>query len=490
MMKARAALLFSGIIILSIFLAFWKLDQVDLEASEDIYVADAVGYLRGDLFMVPRQHLRKPHAPASPHPFLVPFLSAELMKRFGLSLVSARYLQAGATVVTVGIIMLLTYRMFGSISIAVASGLIFITTPLAVRFGRMAILDPILSLLLAMGMLWSWEVRRGGKVGLVYASFIGLSLGLSISTKLSGVFYFLPIGLVFIWLFFKKRNFYFLWVFILSLITMAFVFILFNDPYSYIYGWTHFSDPKSQNVGLMAIAKGIVAYHYWYLFVTTLTGLPIIMLLVNSIIRYSNRFWINFSKFFLFAWVLGPLSYLILNPPHITGLSAEWAYVPLFVPLSIIAGYSFIDLWNTFSPKIMRQQILIAFVGYFLVTLIPLYWYGLRFRPLPLAAYRSARNVVNGDLAVTKTITLLNSDPRPIKLLVVLKSVGFPLWFLNNNVLSEPMYHQLTWYDYVVTDNLDLVEKVKIEKLILVSSEKNPTEDTVYLFKNLHIPSK
>src|SRR3989344_6924178 len=133
------------VIFISFFLFFWEIDNVDIEASEDIYLADSVGYIRHDPFLVPRHHLRKPHAPASPHPFLVQLLTAEVFKRLGLSLFSARFLQAALTVATVTILILFTLLVTGYRQTALWAGFIYATLPLTVRYGKMAVLDPVLA---------------------------------------------------------------------------------------------------------------------------------------------------------------------------------------------------------------------------------------------------------------------------------------------------------------------------------------------------------
>ena len=122
-------LYFVGILALSGVLMFWELDNVDLEASEDIYMADAVSYLRHDPYMFPRQHLRKSHAPASPHPFLVPLLSAEIFKIFGLSVYGARILSSLSVVLSSFMVMLISKSLFRSNIVSITAGLVFATSP-------------------------------------------------------------------------------------------------------------------------------------------------------------------------------------------------------------------------------------------------------------------------------------------------------------------------------------------------------------------------
>lgn len=472
-------LFFIFVILTSIFLAFWELDQVDLEASEDIYIADSVGYLRQDPYIVPRHHLRKPHAPASPHPFFVQLLTYLVFRIFGLSIFSARLLQASSLIITTLLVMFISYQLYKLSILAIFSGFIYATIPLVVRFSRMAVLDPMLALIVALGMIWSWSlISVRGRHIYIFAGLCGLTLGISASIKLTGIFYFIPFVILLFLFFIKSRKILYIKVFLLFLFNGALVFVLFNDPYSYIYSWANFSDPKYKNISLTAILKGPLAFRYWYLFVISLIGFGIVSVCIIAAIRY-RRFWISNERVFILTWLLSPIIYLILNPPHITGLSAEWSYVPVFVPLSLIIGKTLIAL-------IKRQNVAVkisVICLYFATTFVPLLSYGLRFKPMPLASFLHARNVVRNDLAVTKTIYRLNQESRNILVLVQLKSVGFPLWLLNDTIRTEPMYRSIDVYDFVVTDNQDLITTVIGNGFTVVSREKNPTESEIVLLE-------
>lgn len=475
---------FLPVLILAAFLFFWELDNVDLEASEDIYVSDSVGYMRGDPFMVPRHHLRKPHYPASPHPFLTQLLQAEVLKQFGLSLYSARTLQAGAGFATFLAVTYLAYLMFKTWGLAVFAGLVFITIPLVVRFGRMAVLDPLLMFWQVLGMVWAWMyLGSRGKWSITYASLMALSWVLASSTKLSGVFFSLPLALIIIWKYFKisRRH---IWLSIgVLLITAMIFFVLLNDPQSYIQAWFNFSDPKHRNISLFSSIKGVVAFKYWYIFVTSLIGIGPFLIAIFGVIRY-RRFWLNTRRWFIAMWLLGGASYLILNPPHVTGLSAEWSYLPLMAPLAIAIGKILMGFSDLFSHKKRYRFIVVLGVIYLIIAAPPVILYGLRFRQLPLAAYLKARNVIRGDLAVTKIIHELNLEKRKALILVDLKSVGFPLWLLNSNLQTEPFYHQLPSYNYVVTDNVKLIQTTLAHGFQVRAREWNPTERELYLLKN------
>ncbi len=468
---------FLPVLLLSSFLSFWQLSSVDIEASEDIYVADAVGYLRHDPFMVPRHHLRKPHYPASPHPFLVPFLTTEVFEVFGISIFTARFVQSFSVVLTTGVVMLLAFSLSRMVFTAVLSGLLFTTSPLVIRFGRMAVLDPVLMLVYAMLILWSWRmVKKRGVEGYIFAGLVGLSLGLAISTKLTGIFFVIPIGLLFMWQFLKTREKYFIGAGIICAFVCVTIFVLLNDPYSYYYGWTHFSDPKHSRISLSAILRAVTTVRYWFYFVTGLIGVPAFAIFLIALGRFKNIF-ASTKRIFLFSWILGPLTYLVINPIHVTGLSAEWSYLPIMVPFSIILSMTI----ATFRNKAMRHGILIC---YFLFTIPVLCWYGLRFKQLPLAQYLRARNVVMGDSAVTNILTALNKEKEESLVLVVTKGIDFPLWLVSDNLHTEPFYHLIEEYDYIVTDNQDMRKKAEENNFANVRSAQNPSEPMISLFKN------
>lgn len=473
--------LIGGIFCLSAFLLLWKLDGVDIEGSEDIYISDAIGYMRGDLYMVPRHHLRKPHYPASPHPFLYQLLMIELFKTTGLSVFSSRLVSVWSTILTGLIVTLLGWLIFKSIKIASFSGLLFFSSPLVIRFGRMAILDPLLMCVQAIGAVFVWKFLVSQRYSsLLFAGFSGLVYGLSISTKLSGVFYILLFISVWFWKLLtlkidRKIHVLSLLVFFIS---SGFIFYFFNDPASYIYGWLNFSDPKYKNISPVAFVKGIIAIKYWYVFVAGLLGIVQFVLIVLSV-RFIGRFWLSRKKVFLMSWVLVPISYLLLNPPHVTGLSSEWAYLPLMPPLSILTGWSLHGLLKGVST--MFKYVITLLCGF--IIGIPLVLFGLRLYPLPLPNLLLGRNVVVGDLAVTRIVTTLNQDKRQVRVLLVLKGVIMPLWLLNNNITTEPRYHKLAEYEYIVTDNQKLIDEASGQFFSALRREKNPTEVEVVLLK-------
>ena len=468
------------VIILSVFLAFWGLDQVDLEASENIYVADAIGYLRRDPYMAPRQHLGKPHAPASPHPFLVQFLTAEIFKYFGLSLFTARLLQSGSVVMSALVVMFLARRIFKTASVAIVSGLVYTTFPLVVRYSRMAVLDPILALVQGLGAVWLWElIQSTGKMVYLYAFFVGMSVGLSLSIKLTGIFYVLFVAIGLFWYKFKLRPQNFFRVFLIIILTGVLVFYLFNDPASYIFAWTHFSDPRHKSISLISMIKGLVAVDYWLPFAVTLIGIVPVLLLLSSLpnLVHGRK---SASIIFIAAWMMASI-YLVINPAHITGLSSEWAYLPIMLPLALIVGKL---LW-TFGRRLRflrYNQIIFLLMGIYLLLATPtLVFFGLRYASLPLPNLAHGRNAVMGDLSVMRIIKTLNQDSQPSLVLVKLKGIELPLWLLNNNIITEPFYHELSAYDYVVTDDMKLITQTKANNFITKVAAKNQTEPEVFL---------
>ncbi len=474
-----------AVIIISLFLAFWELDKVDIEGSEDIYVADSVSYLRHDPFIAARHHLRKPHFPASPHPFLVQMMTYVVFKYMGLSIFSSRFLQAISYVVTTVLLMFMSYKLFKSWTVSVLAGFVYSTLPLVVRFSRMAIIDPLLSLWVITGMIMSWSlIKAKSRLLYFFSGLCGIIFGLSISTKLTGIFFALPYFCIFIWRYFYTRDKVYIKAFIVFLIFSLGIFTIFNDPYSYYFGWTHFEGRRVTNVSISNMILGIIHFPYWYQFGISLLGIIPAILLLYGIIHY-RKWWENEKRIFILFWIFGPASYLIINPPHKTGLSAEWSYLPLFVPLSIILGKIATDIWKSKAPGYLKQNIGFLLVIYGVFNSMFLVFYGLRFKQMPLATYLHARNVVRYDLAVTKTIDRLNLEDRKILVFVNLVSVGFPLWLLKDSVTTEPQYHPLEAYDYVVTDREELIKKVKDTGFIVVSNEKNPTEREVLLFRNL-----
>lgn len=482
MSKRLFFLLATLILGLSCFLGFWELDNVDIEASEDIYVSDSVGYLRGDPFMVPRQHLRKPHAPASPHPFLVPMLTHLVFQITDVSISAARYLQAFSLVATTTVMMYISWLLFRSYSLCALVGLVYTTFPLIVRFSRMAVLDPVFSLFGALIMLWSWQmIHTRGFLRYIFALLVGMGLALAASSKLTGIFFSIPIFLFIVWNYLKSRDRTLFFSISLILISFCVTFILFNDPYSYRYGWTHFSDPKHRYVSLLSTLKGFIAFRYWYHFIISFLGIGIILLCI-ALVRY-RKWWINTQRIFVSLWIAGPLLYLVINPIHITGLSAEWSYVPVFAPLAIVTAKTLMNV-GTYIQKTLVIPIFVTICLYILLMLPLLILYGLRFGPMPLASYYRARNVVRGSLAVTKTIAQLNKDSGEVSVLLSLRSVGFPLWLLKDNIHTEPFYHPIDSYHYIVTDDVTFIEKAIQNNFFIVSQEKNPTEREVLVFKN------
>lgn len=479
----RKYFLVSGgiILLLSSFFMFWELDSVDLEASEDIYVHDSVGYLRGDPFITPRQHLRKPHAPASPHPFFVQLLTAEILRIFGLSLYSARIVQAGATVICTALVILLAIKIFNSKEVALASGLIFATLPIVIRYGRMAVLDPILMLVQALAMFWLWLVIKSNtKMKYLYSIFVGISLALSISTKLTGISILFTVLFFLVILIIRKHDFTLIKSLTIIIFSAIIVYLLFNDPYSYSYGWLHFEGKKIDNVTLYASISGILAFKYWYYFVISLIGIVPIILLVNAAYLSIKKKPDEKTTFFT-IWLIAPLSYLLINPSHITGLSAEWAYLPLVLPLSLIMGKSLIDLYKNLMPKLVKNNYLLLFILYLIIALPNIIFYGLRFKKIPLPNLAIGRNVVRGDLAVTKIIQNLNQDHNELLVLIKLIGVDLPIWLLSSNIKTEPYYHPIIYYDYIVTDDLNFVNFAKNNNFFIKKQEKNPSETEVYL---------
>ena len=482
MSKSIYIFLIFSIIISAAIILFWGLGNVDLDGNEDIYVSDSVGYLRHDPFMAPRQHLRKPHYPASPHPFFTQLLTAEVFRLFGLSLYTARLTQAIATFITICTTMLLAWILFRSPYTVIAVGLVLTTLPLSIRYGRMAVLDPVLMCEQTLGMLWVYLATRSAKQrGYLFTILTGIALGLSISTKLTGIFFFVPLTLWFMWQYIQEKNSYFLKAFALLIVSASFTFILFTDPYSYVYGWTHFSDPKYKNISLLGTLMSFTKLQYWYYFIISLTGVIPFLLLLFAVYCTHNPFK-NPRWIFILLWILGPLIYLFINPPHVTGLSSEWAYLPLVPPLALILGMALTKISTYFKQKFKIPQLILY--GLYTVLITPnLINYGLRFQPMPLSNYIKARNVINGNLAVLKVIQTLNLDTQPVTALLVIRGVDVPVWLLNSNITTEPKYHELDFYNYVITDNTELVKQVLSHHFQVAVKLKNPSEPAIVLLR-------
>lgn len=479
-MNKQGILFLLATILIAGFLLFFRLDSVDLEASEDIYLADAIGYIRGDLYIVPRHHLRKPHFPASPHPFLFQHLATIPFKLFGISLTTARMVPAIATLVSVIALIILGCRLAGY-QLGTLSGLIFILFPLVTRYGRMAILDPLLTVIQILGMLWLCEVVTQQRFkGYVFAALVGMAWGMSSSTKLTGIFFSIPILLLFGWYFLKTRQQYFIIAFSICVFVAVVIFFLFNDPYSYYFAWTHFSDPKHQNITLSAILKAFTTARYWFYFITGLFGVIPFGLLLHALVQTVKRTDITSKQAFLAAWILAPLTYLVLNPIHITGLSAEWSYLPIIAPLSIIIAHI---LLNNIRSRL--ENFSLIYWGYFIFTMPFVLLYGLRLQPLPLASFLHARNVVWGDLAVASIIKELNTQTASTRVLVVTKGIDFPLWMLRDTIITEPPYHDFSWYDYIVTDNKEIVQQSHEHFFEVLMQSQNNGEPIVYLLKRV-----
>lgn len=471
-------LLAISILLLSSILMFWELDNVDFEGSEDIYVSDSINYLRNDPFTVPRHHLRKPHAPASPHPFLVQMLTTEVIKRLGFNLFSVRFLQAGLSVITVAIFILFTLHLTVNKQIALWAGFIYATLPLTVRYGKMAVLDPVLAFFTLLTFLWLWLAYKNKKISNLFALFSGIGLGLCASTKLTGIFVGLEVFLFVIYLWFVQSKKSAIRISVFIGIGFVITFFAFNDPYSYWYGWTNFSDPKYKNIGVSSVIKGFLDWKYWGSFAFALIGIFTTLLLISSLFFFF-RSRLTAQKVLLLAWIFPSIIYLLINPAHITGLSSEWSYLPLFLPLSIIMAKKL----NEVTTK--RKKWATFIVCLFIISVIPgLYYFGLRTLYFPLPNHQGARNVVRGDLAVTSIIRALNQNYGESLVLLQLKGVILPTWLLNDNIKTEPFYHRIEEYDYIVTDNLTLASRALKSNFSLQKREQNVSEVAVYLLNN------
>ena len=79
-----------------------------------------------------------------------------------------------------------------------------------------------------------------------------------------------------------------------------------------------------------------------------------------------------------------------------------------------------------------------------------------------------------GEKTQYETIQLLNQQPRGGKVLHYTTSLTLPIWLINEKFPTEPFYHPLETYDYILTDNEDLSQKAQIYGFTVLSMAKDP----------------
>lgn len=471
------------IIILATTLMLFNLDNVDFDANEDIYTYDTVGYLRRDPYTVPRHHLKKAHYPAAPHPFLYQLIQAEIFKIAGFYLFSARLLSAGLTLLT-GLLILIWGKIIFKQNIPTyIGGFIFFMTPLVIRFGRMVNLDVLLMFLQTLGMLWLWfALRRKNLSGLIFSGFTGIAAGLTLATKLSGLL-FLPVYIfLFIYYFIKTGERQYLFKLSVFLMVAAGVFILLIDPYSYYYGWTHFPPPKHANITFLTIIRGLTDFKYWLMFAESLIGIPLTFMILFCFIKYRKS-WFSGTGIFFLIWILPLFLSLIISPIHITGLSVEWAYLPLMPPIALMSSYGVYYLLRKYHEKKYFLPVIICIL---IFQMSSVWNYGLRYKPLPIYFRHTTnfRNLINGDITILNIVKILNHETKNRLILLSLKSAIVPLWMLNNNLHTEPFYSQIKNYNFLITDDENLKRLFDDNGFMVIFNGQNTGEKEIFLLKN------
>lgn len=253
-------------------------------------------------------------------------------------------------------------------------------------------------------------------------------------------------------------------------------FYLLNNPQAYIYGWTHFSDPRIKQLSILVALKGWFNFKYWFKFAQVFLGPVFVSLLLYSVyilIKQRNRF--NNKTLLLLALVLSPISYLLINPPHATGVSSEWAYVPLIMALSPVLAYS--------ATKLAKKYFYLLVVVYVLSVGPNLIRFGLSTQKLPL--YRRGSNVLMGENSQYKTIQLLNKQSRGGKVLHYTNNLTLPIWLIDNKFPTEPFYRPVEKYTYVLTDNEELAGRALKNNFVVLSKTKDSRSNIfLYLLEN------
>jgi len=322
---------------------------------------------------------------------LLTWLMYPMLKVFPDPLFAGRFVSVISAVAAVVGIYLTARELFGKKS-AVYGALIYLISPFALIYGRLALMD---SLLAAIGV-WSiyLSILMVRRIRLDVSFLLGTTIGLGVLTKSSAFFYLylLPLSLLFFDIKQQKRFSLFIKWSGLALISIIIVQIMYNSlrlsPWFYLIKQKNYSFVltiseffKNPFALFIPNLNGLVPILFSYLTMTVSAAL--VIGIVWGTIKKDIRL------IYLFLWFLLPF----------LGLASFGKVIfPRFIlfmtmPIFIIAGYT-ISRLSVFAFKKMKILLLIPLV----VLMLPFYQcYLIIFSPVDAAVPQIDRNQLFDD---------------------------------------------------------------------------------------------
>lgn len=464
------------IVLIAAILRLWMLNAPDVHEDERHYIEDSQRLYNRDPYISVRYHARNHPEPSVGHPFLYQIDQAGLFKLFGLSVYSARLPNALSGIALV-IVLLLFTRQLGR-RVAVLAAIFIAISPLTVRFNRNAHLDTVFALWITISALSIWRYLGGGKKYWLLVS--GFAVGLTISTKLNGV-YIIPM-IVLLLAFVKKESISkklvkrvlleSLWVFIPA----GIVAFLLNDPMAYIDGIVNTSDSTFRFFSQEYFVRRTT---YLLSPISILKFVTVNILLLSPglfIATLISWFYLLFKekgefKRFLILWTLPLLNILII---HGIDEYSVYGWIPLAPPVIIGTAY--------FISRLKKKSANLAVMAVVLVSLPFLISYGLYFARLPYKNFPIHHNRKINETFYQDIVKRVNVITPPNGKVYFLPQVNYPLFALREDI-SWAYYGDLNTFDiFVVADKNSIIEVAS--KVVLIE-DRSGYQDGVFISRKI-----
>ncbi len=444
------------IVVFFLLFRFYELQKPDIIDDEDNLVRDAIGYYNKDPFINPRHHTFH-HAQGSiGHPFFHIFLIYFSYVFFGISYASSRFPASIMSFVAATTVLFMSAKMFNK-NAAYISFILFILSPLVFREARITHYDSTFAAIggLCLYFFYSYikEKRR------VYAFLVGLTAALLFSTKINGIVIFVIYILSILILVFKKifklEKIDFQSLIIASSIFSG-LFLLFNDPASYVDGIIHPSDPSFKGVFLKIFnfdwerLRGTLIYFFpWNFSVILLCAVLYALYKIYKNDKQSREF------------ILLCVSLVILFSGF--RFSLERGLIIFLVPATILSG-ALISQY-IFPLKSNRMFLFIIFCA---ISVPYIFWYGFRTKPVPFYPFDYITHYYSNRLTLFNYLNGL--EEKSIIVTTFPSTVFFPGMNLHSNISLIPLsFQNPNTTDYFLTDNKEIYnEKINDTQYKLV----------------------
>ncbi len=444
-LNSKLRLILILLVFFSLFFRFYELNMPDLIEDEESHVRDAIAFYHNDPNIVPRHHTFKHAKGNMGHPFFHHFLMFFSYKVLSPSNASSRL-----PAVLMSIISALVVYHLGKSMFSEKAGLIgasfYLLSPLVFRVSRTAHIDNTFAAMGGLSLYYFYLYLKQRKIK--QAFLVGLFSALLFSSKINGVVIFVVFA-VSIFFFILLKSFRFskkdIFAFILAGVVFLILFILFNDPYSYLDAIVNPADPGYGSVFTNPLSlnyprlKGVLLYLFPLHFA--------LLLLISVLFTFKKLLKTGKNRV---EYILLVVSFVFFFGGFRFGL--ERGLMIFLIPACVITG-KFITDYIGFQ----KTSHLLFYIFFFIFYLPSLFFWGFRTKPLPIPPYDPINHYYTNRLKIFRYLNNLKGEKITVSTLP--STLFFPELNLRKGIELIPVaFRDPQTTDYFLTDSKEIYQ--------------------------------